>query len=215
MNCDEKKRVIENGKKYVALLFENEASGHDRFHTFRVMRTASKLARTEGADEFVSVLAALLHDVDDRKLFPDSEGLPNASSFLEREKVDSETARAVLAVIPEISFKGTGSVIPSTPEGRCVQDADRLDALGAIGIARTFAFGGSRGRAMYDPDVPPVMNMNAEQYRTARSTSVNHFYEKLFLLGEMMNTESGRREAERREAFMRSFLDEFFSEWND
>lgn len=214
MDAKEKERIIENGKKYIGELFKNETSGHDEFHTLRVMKTAKRLALMEGADPFISELAALLHDADDRKLFPENDGPVNARAFLEREMADPDIADAVLAIIPEISFKGTDSVRPSTPEGRCVQDADRLDALGAIGIARTFAYGGSRGRAMYDPGLPPAAGMDAERYYASRSTSVNHFYEKLFLLKDMMNTRSGRAEAERREKFMRDFLDEFMAEWN-
>ena len=207
--------ILAAAEAYAEALFAGDAGGHDAAHTARVYRTALRLAAEEGADPFVTGLAALLHDTDDRKLFPETAAdLTHARVFLEEHAVPRAAADAVLGIIREVSFAGTESVVPSTPEGKCVQDADRLDALGAIGIARAFAYGGAHGRPLYDPADPPVPDMDAAAYRARRSHTVNHFYEKLFLLAEQMNTPAARRLAERRTAFMRTFLDAFLAEWN-
>ena len=121
---------------------------------------------------------------------------------------------AICSIITQISFKGTDTVISDTAEGRCVQDADRLDAIGAIGIARAFAYGGSHNRAIYDPEIPPKANMNGDEYKNSNSTSINHFYEKLFLLEDLMSTETGKEMALKRTERMRSFVADFMSEWN-
>lgn len=207
-------RVIENAKAFVKELFSSEFSGHDHFHTFRVLAAADKLAMEEGADMFTVRLAALLHDVDDVKLSPETaDDLGRARAFMAEQGVDPDAAERVCAVIKQISFKGTDSVVPDSLEGMVVQDADRLDAIGAIGIARCFAFGGSRKRPLYDPEVPPVSDMNEAQYRNSNSSSLNHFYEKLFLLKDMMNTPSAKRMAEERDSFMHFFTNEFLAEW--
>lgn len=207
--------VVGNALLYVKEFFADDHSGHDDEHTMRVYRTACRLAARENADMTVVSLAALLHDVDDRKISPQtSETLANAAAFLRENDVPEETAEQILGVIREVSFAGTDSVTPSSPEGKCVQDADRLDALGAVGIGRAFAYGGSRQRRMHDPDEPPALNMNKEEYRRHVSTTVNHFYEKLFLIKDAMNTESGRRAAAERDAFMHEFLDRFLAEWD-
>ena len=160
-------------------------------------------------------LAALLHDVDDRKLSPTTaEKKENAVAFMRGQNVPEAEILQVCQIIDEVSFKGTDSVRPSTPEGKCVQDADRLDALGAIGIARTFAYGGSHNRAIYDPELPPRTAMNQAQYYSSKSTSLNHFYEKLFLLEGMMNTETGKAIARKRTQYMQQFVDEFLNEWD-
>ena len=168
-------------------------------------------------------LAALLHDVDDRKLSPaTAEKKENAARFMRSQNVPEAKILQVCQIIDEVSFKGTDSVRPSTPEGKCVQDADRLDALGAIGIARTFAYGGaapahqekSHNRAIYDPELPPRTAMNQTQYYSSNSTSLNHFYEKLFLLEDMMNTETGKAIARKRTQYMQEFVDEFLHEWD-
>lgn len=206
--------VIRNAVDFIRELFRNEYSGHDASHTMRVYRTALRLAREEGADEVTVSLAALLHDADDAKLSPETTGeLKRARDFMRSQGVDGATEEVVCLIIREVSFKGSDSAKPSTIEGMCVQDADRLDAIGAIGIGRAFAYGGSRGRPMYDPDIKPRPDMNAEEYRLSRSTTLNHFYEKLFLLKDMMNTKSARAAAERRESYMRGFIEEFLSEW--
>lgn len=181
----------------------------------RVYRTAINIAEAEHADIQVVALAALLHDVDDRKLSPmTAEKKENAARFMRSQNVPESEIRQVCQIIDEVSFKGTDSVRPSTPEGKCVQDADRLDALGAIGIARTFAHGGSHNRAIYDPELPPRTAMNQAQYYSSKSTSLNHFYEKLFLLEGMMNTETGKAIARKRTQYMQQFVDEFLNEWD-
>lgn len=208
-------QLVQNATKFIKAVFQNDFSGHDFFHSMRVYRTAMKIAQAEHADIQVVALAALLHDVDDRKLSPmTAEKKENAARFMRSQNVPESEIRQVCQIIDEVSFKGTDSVRPSTPEGKCVQDADRLDALGAIGIARTFAYGGSHNRAIYDPELPPRMAMNQAQYYSSKSTSLNHFYEKLFLLEGMMNTETGKAIARKRTQYMQQFVDEFLNEWD-
>ena len=208
-------QLVQNATKFIKEIFQNDFSGHDFFHSMRVYRTAMKIAEAEHADMQVVALAALLHDVDDRKLSPmTAEKKENAARFMRSQNVSESEIRQVCQIIDEVSFKGTDSVRPSTPEGKCVQDADRLDALGAIGIARTFAYGGSHNRTIYDPELPPRTAMNQAQYYSSKSTSLNHFYEKLFLLEGMMNTETGKAIARKRTQYMQQFVDEFLNEWD-
>lgn len=208
-------QLIQNAAEFIKEIFQNDFSGHDFFHSMRVYRTAMKIAEAEHADMEVVALAALLHDVDDWKLSPaTAEKKENATRFMRSQNVSESEIRQVCQIIGEVSFKGTDSVRPSTPEGKCVQDADRLDALGAIGIARTFAYGGSHNRAIYDPELPPQTAMNQAQYYSSKSTSLNHFYEKLFLLEDMMNTEAGKAIARKRTRYMQEFVAEFLSEWD-
>lgn len=204
--------VIENAVKYVKQIFANDCSGHDYYHTMRVYRLAVQIAKEENADMLIVQLAALLHDVDDAKLSPETYATKkNAVDFMESNGLDNEIIEAVCKIIEEVSFAGTDSVVPSTIEGKCVQDADRLDAIGAIGIARTFAYG---GRKIYDPEIKPLVNMGKEEYRqNQNSTSINHFYEKLLLLKDMMNTDAAKRIAEHRQAVMEAYLEEFIAEW--
>lgn len=207
--------LIDNAIAYVTQLFENDFSGHDAQHTLRVYQLATRIAQQENADLLTVQLSALLHDVDDIKLSPQTHaGKQNAVAFMQSNGVDKDMIAAICRIIDEIPFVGTDSVVPATIEGKCVQDADRLDAIGAIGIARTFAYGGSHGRKIYDPDIPPVLHMNREQYRSNQSSpSINHFYEKLLLLKDMLNTDTARQIAAHRHAVMESFLDEFMAEW--
>ena len=208
-------QLVQNATKFIKEIFQNDFSGHDFFHSMRVYRTAINIAEAEHADLEVVALAALLHDVDDRKLSPmTAKKKENAARFMCSQSVPESEIRQVCQIIDEVSFKGTDSVRPSTPEGKCVQDADRLDALGAIGIARTFAYGGSHHRAIYDPELPPRTAMNQAQYYSSKSTSLNHFYEKLFLLEGMMNTETGKAIARKRTQYMQQFVDEFLNEWD-
>lgn len=207
--------VIENAIKYVKQIFADDCSGHDYHHTMRVYRLAMQIAEQENADMLIVQLAALLHDVDDVKLSPETHDTKkNAVRFMKNSGVDDKVIASVCKIIDEVSFAGTDSVVPSTLEGKCVQDADRLDAIGAIGIARTFAYGGSRGRKIYDPEIKSKMGMNKEEYRNNQdSTSINHFYEKLLLLKDMMNTTEGKKLAEHRQVVMQEFLNEFMLEW--
>lgn len=208
-------QLVQNATKFIKEIFQNDFSGHDFFHSMRVYRTAINIAEVEHAGMEVVALAALLHDVDDRKFSPaTAEKKENAARFMRSQNVPESEIRQVCQIIDEVSFNGTDSVRPSTPEGKCVQDADRLDALGAIGIARTFAYGGSHNRAIYDPELPPRTAMNQAQYYSSKSTSLNHFYEKLFLLEGMMNTETGKAIARKRTQYMQQFVGEFLNEWD-
>ena len=205
--------IIGNAVIYVKEKFEKEFSGHDYFHALRVYKTATHIAECEGADLEIVQLAALLHDVDDRKISPDTyENQANAKSFLEKEGVSAEIIEWICRIIREISF-GANDSSPSTLEGECVQDADRLDAIGAIGIARAFAYGGSHKRHMYHPDIKPNPDMTKEEYVKSESTTINHFYEKLFKLTSLMNTQTAQEIAKARESFMREFVEEFLDEW--
>lgn len=207
--------MIENTIKYVKQIFADDCSGHDYHHTMRVYRLAVQIAKRENADLLIVQLSALLHDVDDTKLSPETYATKkNAVDFMKSNGVDNEIIEAVCKIIEEVSFAGTDSVVPSTVEGKCVQDADRLDAMGAIGIARAFAYGGSKGRKIYDPEIKPLVNMGKEEYcQNQNSTSINHFYEKLLLLKDMMNTDAAKRIAEHRHTIMEAYLEEFMLEW--
>jgi len=194
--------MISKAMAFAKAFFAQDASGHDFDHTMRVYRMAVRIGEEEGADTDIVALAALLHDVDDRKLSPGTcENKDRAVGFLRQNGMDGEMIERIVRIISEISFSA-GNGTPSTLEGCCVQDADRLDALGAIGIARTFAFGGSRGRRIHDPD------------GLDKESSVQHFYDKLLLLKDRMNTDTGKRLALQRDAFLRAFLDEFYAEWD-
>lgn len=208
-------QIISDAIAFIRAAFAGDSSGHDYYHSMRVCQTALLIAKREHADAGIVALAALLHDVDDRKLSPQTHAhKDNAVRFLTEHGVSEESIRRICLIIDEVSFSGSDSVRPSTLEGQCVQDADRLDALGAIGIARTFAYGGSHGRAMYDPDDPPMLNMNRAEYEKRLSSSLNHFYEKLFLLKDMMSTDYGRKIAEKRDIYMREFAARFMAEWD-
>lgn len=207
--------VILNALNFVKDFFSNDFSGHDYDHTIRVYKMALELSSYYDVDEFVVSLAALLHDVDDRKIsVSTNKNKANAVGFMKQNKINEKTINDVIKIIDEVSFKGNDTVIPSTLEGKIVQDADRLDAIGAIGIARTFAYGGSRGRKMYDPKDLPNLNMNEEEYFKHVSTTINHFYEKLLLLKDMMNTEAAKEIALKRHQFMQNYLEEFYAEWD-
>lgn len=207
--------MIENAITYVKQIFAADSSGHDYHHTIRVYRLAVEIAKQENADMQIVQLAALLHDVDDAKLSPETYASKRkAVDFMKGNGVDNEIIETVCKIIEEVSFAGNDSVVPSTIEGKCVQDADRLDAIGAIGIARAFAYGGSKGRKIYDPEIKPLINMSKKEYQqNQNSTSINHFYEKLLLLKDMMNTDAAKEKAWHRQFIMESYLEEFMAEW--
>lgn len=206
--------LMDNALEYVKKVFETDYSGHDYYHTFRVFKMATHIAIQEKANLEIVQLAALLHDVDDRKLFPETyQEKRHAKEFLRENNLDASLLEEICDIISEISFAGKDSVIPKTLEGKCVQDADRLDAMGAIGVARAFAYGGSRNRIMHDPQLQPKLDMKSAEYHNSQSTTVNHFYEKLLQLKGMMNTGTARKLAEDREKYMQEFLDEFMNEW--
>lgn len=207
------KTAADKALEFARLLCEGDSGGHDFGHVERVYRAAVDIAGKEGADVFVCALAAALHDADDRKLSPEtSANKDNARRFMDQNAVPAETAERVLHIIGEVSFRGTDSVTPDSIEGKVVQDADRLDAMGAVGIARCFAYGGSTGRKIYEPGEVPLTEVGAEKYYSGKTCGINHFYEKLLLLKGMMNTPSAKREAEKRHEYMLGFLNEFFRE---
>ena len=207
--------LINEALEYVKKIFENDYSGHDYFHTLRVFKMATHIATKENANLEIVQLAALLHDVDDIKLSPKTyEEKTNARRFLAANNIDEITISEICQIISEISYMGNDSVVPKTLEGRCVQDADRLDALGAIGIARAFAYGGNHNRSMHHPDIKPNMNMGKQEYDNHLSTTINHFYEKLFKLTELMNTCTAKVIAKDRETYMKDFIIEFMDEWD-
>ena len=207
-------KLIEQTKKYVEDFFKGDSSGHDYYHTLRVYNLAKTISEKEGGNQEIIVLAALLHDVDDYKIIGEN-GIPfyNAKTFLKNNNVDEDEIAEICNVISTISFKGVDTVAPTSIEGKVVQDADRLDAIGAIGIGRTFAYGGKVGRPMHNPDIKYNENMTAEQYYKNVGTSINHFYEKLLKLKELMNTETANKMAESRHIYMENFLNEFYKEW--
>lgn len=208
-------QIIEKTLSYVKEYFENESSGHDYFHTLRVYKMAKNIAAEEKANMNVVLLAALLHDVDDFKLSPTtSKNKDNARNFLKNNGVLDCDIELICKIIDEVSFKGSDSKIPDTLEGKIVQDADRLDAIGAIGIARAFAYGGNHNRVMHDPDIKPSLNMNEVEYRSHISTTINHFYEKLFTLKDLMNTKTAIKLAVSREKYMKEYIQEFLDEWD-
>lgn len=207
--------IINQALEYVKKIFENDFSGHDYFHTLRVFKMATHIATEEKANLEIVQLAALLHDVDDIKLSPQTHAQKiNARRFLAVNNFPETTICNICQIIDEVSYLGNDSVTPKTLEGKCVQDADRLDALGAVGIARAFAYGGNHNRLMYHPDIKPKMNMGKEEYINHISTTVNHFYEKLFKLTELINTSTARKIATEREAYMKNFIAEFMDEWD-
>ena len=209
------KTIIDDAIAYVKDIFQNDHSGHDYFHTLRVYKMATHIAEQENADLLIVQLSALLHDVDDIKLSPETyANKDRAAAFLREHGCPESTISMICDLIDEVSFRGTDSVVPKTMEGKCVQDADRLDAIGAIGIARAFTYGGSHDRILYDPEIKPVMNMNGDEYRNHISTTINHFYEKLFQLKDMMNTDAAKKIAEQREQYMKEYITEFLDEWD-
>ena len=201
---------------YVEQKLSGEGSGHDWWHIVRVRNMAKNLALAEGGDSFICQLAALVHDLVDDKLVAD-EGLAltEVRDLLTRLGVRSDQTDQVLAIIQAISYKGgSQNHLDLTLEGQIVQDADRLDAIGAIGIARTMAYSGYHGRVIHDPEVAVRQNMTLEEYRSHQGTAITHFYEKLLLLKDLMNTKTAQELAKRRHAFMEAYLEQFFAEWD-
>lgn len=212
--------IIKRTADYVKGLFENDGSGHDWWHIYRVWKMAAQLAtHYPSADHIVIELAALLHDIADWKYHDGDHDIGPRKAMAWCQQFDDLTEAQVDHIgdiISKVSFKGAGASLPTmTLEGQIVQDADRLDAIGAIGIARTFAYGGHKGQLMHDPSIMPISNESAASYTNTDKvgTTVNHFYEKLLLLKDRMHTEAGRRMAEDRHQYMEAFLERFYSEW--
>ena len=210
--------IIDNTILFVKQQLENAEGGHDWFHIERVYKNALLIAREEeDCDILVIKLGALLHDIADSKFHGGDEsiGPKTARTFLESQNVKEEIILHVIAIIENISFKGGNFEKKfNSKELEIVQDADRLDALGAIGIARTFNYGGFKNRALYNPNIQPNMSMNKEAYKNSESPILNHFYEKLLLLKDKMNTETGKKIAQKRHDFMITFLAQFYAEWD-
>ncbi len=208
---------IEKTITYVKQQLANAEGGHDWWHIERVWKSAKKIAETENVNLLVIELGALLHDIADAKFHDGDEELgPHIAAVFMREiNVDEETIQHVVQIIKHISFKGGKEAQTFTsPELNVVQDADRLDALGAIGIARTFNYGGFKNREIFNPNIPPNLTMTKEEYKKSDAPSINHFYEKLLLLKDLMNTETGKQLAIQRHVFMEQYLEQFYLEWN-
>jgi uncharacterized protein len=208
--------IINRTADHVQAVLSGEGSGHDWWHIERVWRIARRIGQAEGVDLPVVELAALLHDIADWKAHggDSAAGPKKASDWLNSLHVEPTIVERVCQIIGNMSFKGAKVAQPVlSPEGKVVQDADRLDAIGAIGIARAFAYGGSKGRLLYDPTCKPIDHDTAEAYLNSNGTTVNHFYEKLLLLKDRMNTPTGRALAEKRHQFMEDYLRQFYREW--
>ena len=210
--------LIKNCISFVKKTLKGAEGGHDWFHIERVYKNTLEIAKNEKVNLLVVQLAALLHDIADAKFFNGDEtiGPKTAQNFLEKEGVDSEIINHVVAIIKHISFKN--SLLEKQPmfntlELQVVRDADRLDAIGAIGIARAFNYGGFKNRALYDPSIKPDLNMSKEQYKNSSAPTINHFYEKLLLLKDKMHTQSAKKIAAERHGFMEGFLEQFYNEW--
>ena len=213
MNSDTE-RLIEQALAYTKGFFENDYSGHDYYHTLRVYNLSKYIAKFEKCDEKLVYLGALLHDVDDYKLVGrKEEPFHNAKTFLREKNISNEEIEQICHTISQVSFKGTGAVIPDTIEGKIVQDADRLDAIGAIGIGRAFAYGGNHKMPMHIPGLESRGNMSANEYYNGTGTTINHFYEKLLKLKDLMNTKTAQKMAQHRHEYMQEFLKEFYGEW--
>lgn len=210
---NEKLRMAEEFARRTLL---HDSTGHDWYHIDRVRKNALYIAEKENnGDRFIIEMAALLHDIPDEKLNASKEaGERKLHEFLDTIELDHHQRNQIAEIISSISFKGGHGAKLLTVEAEIVQDADRLDAIGAIGIARTFAFGGKKGQALYDPEVNVRDSMTEEEYRKGKSSSVHHFYEKLFKLKDRLNTKTAQELAERRHQFMEKFLAEFYNEWN-
>ena len=208
---------IESCIAFVKKTLSGAEGGHDWFHIERVWKNAKLIASGEECDLEVVELAALLHDIADSKFHGGDEeiGPKKAREYLSNTRIETQKVNHIVAIIENVSFKGGHNARNhSSIELDIVQDADRLDAIGAIGIARTFNYGGFKNRAIYDPSIAPNLNMSKEEYKKSTAPTINHFYEKLLLLKDLMNTESGKRIAEQRHQYMEGFLNQFYNEWN-
>lgn len=212
------KKIIKETEEYVYQLLKDDPSGHDWWHIQRVRNLAKNIAEKEQGtiDLFVCEMAALLHDVADGKLNKtEAEGEKKVRNWLSRYSLTGKEKEEILKIILHMSYKGgTNKVVLSSIEGKIVQDADRLDAIGAIGIARTMAYSGSKNRLIHDPSKVARENLTIEEYSSGEDTAIMHFYEKLLKLKEGMNTNIGKQLAEKRHAYMENYLTEFYAEWN-
>lgn len=209
--------LIQKTISFVKKELENAEGGHDWFHIERVYKNSVLIAQTEDVDHTIVALGALLHDIADSKFHGGDEtiGPKVAKDWLEGQHAPQETIEHVIKIINNISFKGGNQEQKfRSPELDVVQDADRLDAIGAIGIARTFNYGGYKDMKIYDPSIPPKLDMTKEEYKKSKAPTINHFYEKLLLLKDRMNTQSGKKIAQKRHEYMEGFLEQFYKEWD-
>ena len=212
-----KETVIQKTIDFVKEVLSEAEGGHDWWHIYRVWKLSKHIAQTENVDMFIVELGALLHDIADSKFHDGDEkiGPRKAREFLSSLNVEENIIIHVENIISNISFKGGNHTQKfKSLELDVIQDADRLDAVGAIGIARTFNYGGHKNREIYNPEIKPNLNMSKEEYKNSNDPTLNHFYEKLLLLKDRMNTNTGKSMAEHRHRFMEQFLDEFYKEWN-
>ncbi len=210
------KTIIENTKKFVKQKLENTEAGHDYWHVLRVLKLSEKIAEKEGGNLFIIRLGALLHDIADAKFHNGDEtaGPRIARKFLQTQNIPDEVIEHIVKIIENISFKNSFEKQKFTSkELQIIQDADRLDAIGAIGIARAFIYGGFKNNPMYDPNLKPKLKMDKETYKKGNTTTINHFYEKLLKLKDLMNTPTGKLMAEDKHRFMLQFLKQFYKEW--
>tara|TARA_R110000823_G_scaffold159218_5_gene290391 strand:- start:39016 stop:39678 length:663 start_codon:yes stop_codon:yes gene_type:complete len=209
--------IIKNTIAFVKNELQNAEGGHDWFHIERVYKNALLISESEKVDRTIVSLGALLHDIADSKFHNDDEtiGPKKARQFLKTQNISEEIIAHVIKIIENVSYKGGNQTQKfHSKELEVVQDADRLDALGAIGIARTFNYGGFKNRKLYDPEIKPNLHMTPSEYKASDAPTINHFYEKLLLLRDLMNTKTGRKLAEERHVFMETFLKQFYAEWN-
>jgi uncharacterized protein len=214
---DHHQSIINETIVFVRQELANAEGGHDWWHIERVWKTAQQLSKTEDCNILVVELAALLHDIADSKFHQGDEeiGPKKAGDFLHTLKIPVPTIEHIVAIIRNISFKGgKQQQTLQSKELDIVMDADRLDAIGAIGIARTFNYGGFKNRSLYDPSIPPNLSMSKEEYKNSTAPTLNHFYEKLLLLKNLMRTETGKKMAEQRHRFMETYLVQFYAEWS-
>ena len=212
-----KQLIISNTETFVKTTLKNAEGGHDWFHILRVWNNAKLISKNENVDAFIVELGALLHDIADSKFYNGDEtvGPKMAREFLESQLVEETVIIHIEQLINNISYKGGNfKQTFNSPELDVVQDADRLDAIGAVGIARCFNYGGFKNRQLYNPEVPPNLTMTKEEYKKSEAPTINHFYEKLLLLKDRMNTVSGKKIAEERHQYMETFLQQFYNEWD-
>jgi len=212
------KQIIDNTILFVKKTLKDAEGGHDWFHIERVYNNTITIAKTEKVNTFIVALGALLHDIADAKFYKGDEtvGPKMAHNFLITQNVSEDVIEEIQYIINNISFKNSldkSKAIPLSIELQVIQDADRLDAIGAIGIARAFNYGGFKNRVLYDPEIQPKLNQTKEEYKKSTAPTINHFYEKLFLLKDKMNTQTGKLIAQERHEYMENFVKQFYKEW--
>jgi len=218
--CNMKNTLIINKTvQFVKETLQGAEGGHDWFHIERVWKNAKLIAKNENVDLFIIELGALLHDIADAKFYDGDEsiGPKKANAFLKSLSVNEDVIQHIINIINNISYKNSlelNAIKFHSKELDVIQDADRLDAIGAIGIARAFNYGGFKNRELYNPEIKPNINLSKESYKKSKAPTINHFYEKLLLLKDLMNTKTGQKIAKERHVFMEQYLEQFYSEWN-